>query len=85
VQAWDDGARSTADVATRTRATTGCGGCTDAVGGILQWLRAADPDPGHPAPDPAGAARGAPPPADPNAPSPASHEAPLAPNPGGPR
>ena len=38
-RAWRDGARSIADVAVATRATTGCGGCTDAVCGLLDWLR----------------------------------------------
>lgn len=32
------GATSLEDVAERTKATTGCGGCTDAVCGILDWL-----------------------------------------------
>ena len=41
--AWRAGARSAGDVAAATRATTGCGGCTDAVGGILDWLSTVDP------------------------------------------
>ncbi|WP_051197053.1 FAD-dependent oxidoreductase [Jonesia quinghaiensis] len=40
ISAWNSGARSTADFAQRTRATTGCGGCTEAVCGIADWLRA---------------------------------------------
>lgn len=40
VTAWTNGARSTEDLAHSTRATTGCGGCTDAVCGIAEWLRA---------------------------------------------
>jgi assimilatory nitrate reductase electron transfer subunit len=40
---WRAGARSTADVAASTRATTGCGGCRDAVTGIVDWLAAVDP------------------------------------------
>ncbi|UFU04091.1 FAD-dependent oxidoreductase [Ruania suaedae] len=35
---WARGARSTEDIARATRATTGCGGCTDAVCGLTQWL-----------------------------------------------
>lgn len=42
-RAWQDGARSTADVVARTRATTGCGTCKDAVCGLVDWLAAADP------------------------------------------
>jgi assimilatory nitrate reductase electron transfer subunit len=41
--AWRAGARTAGEVATATRATTGCGGCTDAVGGILDWLSTVDP------------------------------------------
>lgn len=41
--AWQDGARSTGDVAARTRASTGCGTCRDAVEGIVTWLAAAEP------------------------------------------
>lgn len=43
VHAWEDGADSVAELARRTRATTGCGGCTDAVCGLVDWLRASDP------------------------------------------
>ncbi len=43
VEAWHGGARSVADVATATRATTGCGGCTDVVCGLVDWRGAADP------------------------------------------
>jgi assimilatory nitrate reductase electron transfer subunit len=43
--AWQDGARAAADIAARTRATTGCGTCRDAVEGIVDWLAAADADP----------------------------------------
>jgi assimilatory nitrate reductase electron transfer subunit len=43
--AWAKGARTRAEAAAQTRATTGCGGCGDVVDGILDWLRAADPDP----------------------------------------
>jgi assimilatory nitrate reductase electron transfer subunit len=32
------GDRECAEIATRTRATTGCGSCTETVGGILRWL-----------------------------------------------
>jgi assimilatory nitrate reductase electron transfer subunit len=41
--AWADGARSAEALAEATRATTGCGGCRDAVRGIAAWLEAADP------------------------------------------
>lgn len=36
------GATTVDQVAEATRATTGCGGCTDAVCGIVDWLRAGD-------------------------------------------
>jgi len=42
--AWQDGARAVAQIADRTRATTGCGTCRDAVEGIVGWLAAADSD-----------------------------------------
>lgn len=42
VGAWRSGARDVAAVAEATRATTGCGGCTSAVGGICEWLRTVD-------------------------------------------
>ncbi len=41
---WSAGARTRPEVADRTRASTGCGGCADVVDGILDWLRASDPD-----------------------------------------
>jgi assimilatory nitrate reductase electron transfer subunit len=43
--AWQDGARAADQIAARTRATTGCGTCRDAVEGIVDWLAAADPGP----------------------------------------
>lgn len=43
VACWHDGARSVDGLARGTRATTGCGGCTDVVCGIADWLAAADP------------------------------------------
>lgn len=42
VQAWEDGADSVQKVATATRATTGCGGCTEAVCGLVDWLNTSD-------------------------------------------
>lgn len=36
------GATHLEEIAASTRATTGCGGCTDAVCGILDWLRSDD-------------------------------------------
>jgi assimilatory nitrate reductase electron transfer subunit len=38
-KAWAGGARTVAALATATRATTGCGGCTDAVAGLCAKLR----------------------------------------------
>ncbi|MEW2358509.1 FAD-dependent oxidoreductase [Spirillospora sp. NPDC029432] len=35
---WEDGARTADEVCARTRAGTGCGGCRDAVEGIVAWL-----------------------------------------------
>jgi assimilatory nitrate reductase electron transfer subunit len=43
VTAWRNGARSPVDLATATRATTGCGGCRDAVRVIADWLTTTDP------------------------------------------
>ncbi|HET6703977.1 FAD-dependent oxidoreductase [Amycolatopsis sp.] len=40
IEAWKAGATDTPALARATRATTGCGGCTDAVGGIANWLAA---------------------------------------------
>ena len=40
VEAWKAGATDTPALARATRATTGCGGCADAVGGIATWLAA---------------------------------------------
>ncbi|MGP4014953.1 FAD-dependent oxidoreductase [Saccharopolyspora sp. 5N708] len=38
IEAFRDGATTVSELATATRATTGCGGCTDAVRGIADWL-----------------------------------------------
>jgi assimilatory nitrate reductase electron transfer subunit len=38
VACWREGARSLDGVITKTRATTGCGSCKDAVSGIVDWL-----------------------------------------------
>ncbi|SDM79718.1 FAD-dependent oxidoreductase [Allokutzneria albata] len=43
VSAWRAGARSTGALADATRATTGCGGCRDAVCGLADWLSAQEP------------------------------------------
>ncbi|MBP1163095.1 FAD-dependent oxidoreductase [Rhodococcus sp. PvR099] len=43
--AWKAGSRSVAAMATETRATTGCGGCSSVVHGICEWLRNSDPEP----------------------------------------
>ena len=42
VHAWEDGADSVRKVAATTRATTGCGGCTEAVCGLVDWLKASE-------------------------------------------
>ena len=44
--AWRDGSRRVEEIAARTRATTGCGTCRDAVEGIVAWLTAIDAQPG---------------------------------------
>lgn len=43
VACWRDGGRTVDDVARATRASTGCGGCTDVVRGLLGWLATAEP------------------------------------------
>jgi assimilatory nitrate reductase electron transfer subunit len=40
---WEDGARTVEEVTARTRATTGCGTCRDAVEGIVGWLAGQSP------------------------------------------
>lgn len=47
VHAWDEGATTVESLATSTLATTGCGGCTKLVGGIIDWLRVSDPPSQH--------------------------------------
>lgn len=42
VRCWRDGARALDEVVARTRATTGCGTCRDAVEGIVGWLSDVD-------------------------------------------
>jgi assimilatory nitrate reductase electron transfer subunit len=44
VACWRDGGDTVEDVARQTRATTGCGGCTDVVCGLLDWLATTEPD-----------------------------------------
>ena len=44
VACWRDGHDTVEEVARATRATTGCGGCTDVVCGLLDWLAATDPE-----------------------------------------
>jgi assimilatory nitrate reductase electron transfer subunit len=41
VRHWREGAQGMAELVRATRATTGCGGCRDAVAGIVDWLVAA--------------------------------------------
>jgi len=43
VHAWDGGATTVEALADATLATTGCGGCTKLVGGIVDWLQTTDP------------------------------------------
>ncbi|WBQ04076.1 nitrite reductase large subunit NirB [Kribbella sp. CA-293567] len=43
--AWQGGADSVADIAAKTRATTGCGSCTGAVGDLLDRLRRGESEP----------------------------------------
>ncbi|MFL6157425.1 MAG: FAD-dependent oxidoreductase [Marmoricola sp.] len=43
VTAWEGGATTVEAVAGTTRATTGCGGCSDVVCGLVDWLNASDP------------------------------------------
>ncbi len=43
VACWRSGARTVAQLSAATRATTGCGGCRDAVAGIADWLAGVDP------------------------------------------
>ncbi|WP_086663110.1 FAD-dependent oxidoreductase [Lentzea kentuckyensis] len=43
VSAWRAGAETVPQLAEATRATTGCGGCKDAVCGLLDWLGASQP------------------------------------------
>ncbi|WP_326955830.1 FAD-dependent oxidoreductase [Amycolatopsis sp. NBC_01286] len=40
IDAWKAGATETPALARATRATTGCGGCTDTVGAVASWLAA---------------------------------------------
>jgi assimilatory nitrate reductase electron transfer subunit len=42
-----DGASTAEEVAKATRATTGCGGCTEAVCGLVDWLRTTQTDETH--------------------------------------
>ncbi|WP_422736935.1 FAD-dependent oxidoreductase [Micromonospora sp. WMMD729] len=42
VRCWRSGARTVDAVVAGTRAGTGCGGCRDAVGGIVDWLSEAE-------------------------------------------
>jgi assimilatory nitrate reductase electron transfer subunit len=45
VHAWDGGATTVEALADATLATTGCGGCTKLVCGIVDWLQSTDPPP----------------------------------------
>jgi assimilatory nitrate reductase electron transfer subunit len=44
VAAWEAGASTVDAVAAATRATTGCGGCTQVVCGLVDWLNESDPE-----------------------------------------
>lgn len=48
VAAWQEGATDTGALATTTRATTGCGGCSALVCGIVDWLAESDQQPSVP-------------------------------------
>ncbi len=48
---WLAGSRGVADIAARTRATTGCGTCRDTVCGLVEWLEASDPPAPLPVPE----------------------------------
>lgn len=50
VECFHAGATTVPEIATATRATTGCGGCTDVVCGLAEWLSASAPDAGAPVP-----------------------------------
>lgn len=50
VAGWRSGARSVPEVVRVTRATTGCGGCTEVVCALVEWLERVDPDPAPPEP-----------------------------------
>jgi assimilatory nitrate reductase electron transfer subunit len=43
VRAWEHGCTTVESLAERTLATTGCGGCTSLVCGIVDWLTEVDP------------------------------------------
>lgn len=45
VSAWRGGATTVAALAAATRATTGCGSCTELVSGVCSWLDTSDPAP----------------------------------------
>ena len=42
MDAWDHGCHSVEEMAATTRATTGCGGCTETVCGLVDWLTSSD-------------------------------------------
>ncbi|PRZ44285.1 assimilatory nitrate reductase (NADH) beta subunit [Antricoccus suffuscus] len=44
VTGWRDGAATLDQIASVTRATTGCGGCKEAVAGLIDWMAKSDPD-----------------------------------------
>lgn len=44
VAAWRSGARDVPAIAEATRASTGCGGCSDAVEALCSWLHTAEPE-----------------------------------------
>ncbi|MEP7762747.1 FAD-dependent oxidoreductase [Sanguibacter sp. 25GB23B1] len=55
VACFHGGATTVADVAKATRATTGCGGCTQVVCGLVDWLSASTPGTGESSADERGA------------------------------
>lgn len=54
VTAFGRGARTVSTLAEQTRATTGCGSCTETCAGLLRWLADADAPPAADAPSAAG-------------------------------
>jgi assimilatory nitrate reductase electron transfer subunit len=52
VREWENGCTTVEGLAEKTLATTGCGGCTSLVCGIVDWLTEVDPPAPSDAPQP---------------------------------